>query len=347
MEQPFATIIVPIYNGAAYLEECIKSVLSLTQANWELILVNDGSTDSSGKICEQFAAQDNRIVYLEQQNAGVSVARNNGMALAKGKWITFLDADDTLADFALDIPQNAPENCEVAMAGFTEKTDGFMFSKQGILIPALKMQEAILNLAEFKKSYKDTEVLNDYNNWSSCAHFFKASYLKEQKVQFTQGVKLGEDLLFCLSVYQEASFIWLNNSNIYYYRPNETSATHQFRKDLIDNTALLVQKVHEQVKCKNQLWHPFYRFVIFQLTRCYFNYYMDPRSGLDKKEAYKLFVEFSRRELFDQAVKHCGFTHLVRGKKNYIQGFVTLLCLKCKLYKLHQVITPLIIKICA
>lgn len=95
------SIIVPIYNTEKYLDECLRSIVSQTFKDWELILVDDGSTDSSGKIAEDYARKDNRIKVLHINNGGLSWARNHGIDIAVGEYITFVDADDELSDGAL------------------------------------------------------------------------------------------------------------------------------------------------------------------------------------------------------------------------------------------------------
>lgn len=97
MEQnntPLISVIVPVYNTEKYLDQCIQSVLAQTYTNWELLLIDDGSTDSSGAICDKYAAQDSRIRVFHKENGGVSSARNLGLDNAKGEWITFVDSDD-------------------------------------------------------------------------------------------------------------------------------------------------------------------------------------------------------------------------------------------------------------
>lgn len=88
------SVIVPVYNTEKYLDQCIQSVLAQTYTNWELLLIDDGSTDSSGTICDNYVEQDSRIKVFHKENGGVSSARNLGLDNAKGEWITFIDSDD-------------------------------------------------------------------------------------------------------------------------------------------------------------------------------------------------------------------------------------------------------------
>ena len=91
---PKVSIIVPVYNTEKYLSQCVESILSQTFIDFELLLIDDGSKDDSGKICDEYAAKDNRIRVFHIANSGVSTARNMGLDNAKGKYIAFLDADD-------------------------------------------------------------------------------------------------------------------------------------------------------------------------------------------------------------------------------------------------------------
>jgi glycosyltransferase involved in cell wall biosynthesis len=107
------SVIVPIYNADKYLEACIKSIISQTYQNLELILVNDGSLDSSLSICEKYSQNYSNIVIINQENQGVSAARKNGVLSAKGEWIIFVDADDVLLDAAIDTLLKNKSNCDI------------------------------------------------------------------------------------------------------------------------------------------------------------------------------------------------------------------------------------------
>ena len=107
MVRGLVSIVVPVYNTVEYVEECIKSVLNQTYTNWELILVNDGSTDGSEIICEQYTAGDDRIKLIHQKNGGQSKARNEALTLCSGEFYVFLDSDDRLTNEALTVLQKA------------------------------------------------------------------------------------------------------------------------------------------------------------------------------------------------------------------------------------------------
>ena len=115
---PVISIIIPVYNSERYIHRCIDSILRQTYQDYELILVDDGSTDRSGEICKSYANEDNRIIVIYQKNAGVSSARNAGLAIAKGKYITFCDSDDELLPDYLAVMINEPEEAELVIAGY-------------------------------------------------------------------------------------------------------------------------------------------------------------------------------------------------------------------------------------
>nr|WP_320016113.1 glycosyltransferase family 2 protein [uncultured Desulfobacter sp.] len=107
------SIVIPIFNAAKYLHLCITSIVSQSFKNWELILINDGSTDGSGKICDEYALKDKRIQVFHQENMGVTIARKNGVALSSGEYICFVDADDTLPENSLKLLYTAAQKHEL------------------------------------------------------------------------------------------------------------------------------------------------------------------------------------------------------------------------------------------
>lgn len=118
--QPKISIIIPVYNVDIYLTRCIDSVLSQSFSNFELILINDGSTDQSGEICNKYAARDNRIIVIHNPNSGVSAARNYGIYLAKGEFITFIDSDDYVEKNLLKVLYDlvTKNQCDMGMCSY-------------------------------------------------------------------------------------------------------------------------------------------------------------------------------------------------------------------------------------
>ena len=123
---PYITVIVPVYNTERYLERCINSILNQTFTDFELILVDDGSTDKSGKLIDEKAAADSRIVAIHKPNGGSSSARNEGLKIARGKFISFIDSDDYIEPFFLEklsAPTFLDDSLQIVQIGRTEVTE--------------------------------------------------------------------------------------------------------------------------------------------------------------------------------------------------------------------------------
>ena len=115
------SVIVPVYNTEKYLDRCIQSILAQTYTDFELLLINDGSTDSSGAICDKYAKQDVRVRVFHKENGGASSARNMGLDNAKGEWVTFCDSDDTLKQNALECLSSYTDKSSIVIANTSYK----------------------------------------------------------------------------------------------------------------------------------------------------------------------------------------------------------------------------------
>ena len=118
---PLVSVIVPVYKTEKFIHRCIDSVLNQTYSNWEMILVDDGSPDACGQICDSYAEKDGRIHVIHQENQGLSAARNAGIKICKGEWIYFLDSDDFIVEDALEkmIFFSKSGTYDIIMAGFS------------------------------------------------------------------------------------------------------------------------------------------------------------------------------------------------------------------------------------
>lgn len=331
MSDILVSIIVPIYNAERYLKECIESIYNLTDDRWQLILINDGSKDKSAEICRQYQNKDKRIIYIEQKNAGVSVARNVGIKQATGEWITFLDSDDLLAAYALELLGYANTDDDMIVAQQTKRLDKFKSLKENEYISSYELQQSVFNLCEFKVKHRNIKALDDYNRWSSCSRFYRTRILKENGIEFPVGVKLGEDLLFCLRYSQVIERVLTNSSVIYYYRDNEESVTQHFHTDRIDNTIRLVELAYECV-CDDEMMHYFNVFVVDRITKCCLDYYTDSRSSLSQQEATEELLKLCNRPIFHEAIDKCGYSFLATGKKNHLYNLIALWFLKRRWY---------------
>ena len=212
------SIIIPIYNAEKYIAKCIDSVLSQSYNDFELILVDDGSTDSSLEICKQYALKDTRIKLLKKQNGGVSSARNYGIKNSKGEWITFIDSDDYIGkDFLEKLIPTTDLIYDFSLAnGFTRNKEIKQFFPNTPItnISLEKMIESIcgekgLCLAPWGKLFK-REIIITHN------------------IQFIEGLSFCEDLIFNFQYFKYIkNNIFVGDDTSYYYRENENSLTHK------------------------------------------------------------------------------------------------------------------------
>lgn len=217
------SIIVPVYNVDEYLEKCIQSILNQSYNNFELILINDGSSDSSLEICNKYKVKDNRIKIINQTNQGVGVARNNGLNLAKGKYVYFCDADDFIENDLLLDNVNLAEEYDANMVIFGNKE---VFTD---LTKYLTYKTNYYSSAtEFRSIF--SELFRNHNMHVLWNKLYKRCYIEEKEIRFSTRT-LGEDSLFNKQIYSDLEKVFVN-SKIYYSHLNRFgSAQNSFKVD--------------------------------------------------------------------------------------------------------------------
>lgn len=170
------SVIVPVYNGARSLPGCIRSVLNQTEADWELLLINDGSRDNTAALCRKAAARDRRIRFFSQENLGVSAARNRGLVCAGGEFVTFLDADDLLTPTALETLKAAMEAGADFVIG-SHRYFRLLWKRDRILCPENRV-DALVSLM--------------------CGKLYRRDILTANQIRFRETLPYGEDTVFNL-----------------------------------------------------------------------------------------------------------------------------------------------------
>lgn len=197
--QALISVIIPVYNVEAYLRECVGSVLKQTYQTFEIILVDDGSTDSSGDICDEYAGNDERICVIHQKNSGPSKTRNTGLENATGKYIYFLDSDDYIDSNALELLVNTAESNDADLVFF----DARSFSDDGSEI----RQGYIINgTYNAKSGYEILTELHDNKDYHCAIYllFIKHQLLVDNKITFLESAYCSEDMLFTYQTYCSA-----------------------------------------------------------------------------------------------------------------------------------------------
>lgn len=237
------SIIVPVYNSSQYLRSCIDSVLKQSLSDWELILVNDGSTDNSGEICDEYAARYPVIRVIHKENAGVSEARNTGLVAATGEYVGFVDSDDTIR------PEMYQEMYDAAMENDAEivMCDAVTVYPDGRTEP-----DTIAQLSEscaIEHSNWTPDLLKEMAG-SACRCIYQRSLIERNRVRFPTSLKFSEDRIFNIYLMGYASRVCYIKKGFYNRLMWEGSAVHKFHQDYythIKKAAQATQRAIEAV----------------------------------------------------------------------------------------------------
>lgn len=235
------SVVIPVYNVEEYLRECIDSVLKQTYETFEIILVDDGSTDASGAICDEYAKKDARIQVIHQKNQGLSGARNTGCTSANGKYVYFLDSDDwilpeTLEELLVKAEQESAEAVFFDAYSFADRPEKFQVEQRYLRKHAYETEEG----------YEVLKKLQDNGEYHSAVPllFLKRDFLQNHKIQFESGI-LYEDMLYTYEVYCRAKRV-AHVSKAFYQRRYRSNSIMTSRKNA--KHYLSAKKVYEKVK---------------------------------------------------------------------------------------------------
>lgn len=266
---PKISVIVPVYNVQQYLKRCINSILSQSFTNFELILIDDGSTDDSGKICDEYANKDTRIIVHHKINGGLSSARNVGINIAKGEYIGFVDSDDYINYKMYEILYNNAmksdsdiSSCDYRMCDSTQDINTFesvdimhskeiLFNNRDALVSLLTFDKEI-GICVWDKIYKKTLF---------------------EKVKFIEGI-LYEDEAFSPHIFQLSKKTIYINAKLYYYFQSPISLTRGigFREKQFDSITIFEERIKFFRKLNDkylyQLSENRYFYHLFYLYKC-------------------------------------------------------------------------------
>jgi len=190
MVKNMISVIVPVYNAEKFIDRCIKSILNQNYNDFEIILVDDGSPDKCPKICDEWAEKDERIKVIHKINGGVSSARNTGLKVAKGEFVTFVDSDDTLYDCALLNMNNLMDS----------ETDFVICSHNDVKIENVLVKPYIENVKTYTANEIKTDKFIEFDEtvWWPWGKLFRMSIIKKNNLEFDTNISFGEDHIFNL-----------------------------------------------------------------------------------------------------------------------------------------------------
>ena len=289
------TVIVPVYNVENYLNKCLDSIIKQTYKNLEIIVVNDGSTDNSGTICQEYAQKDNRIVYIEKENGGISDARNAGLDRMTGTYVTFIDSDDWVElDYVETLYKKIIEYQADIVVGnyysFNESEGMFYFH----ILGDSYYEKVYDNISIFENLYESQEMKN-FALISAWGKLYKARLFEQ--LRFDVG-KLGEDGYLNQKIYLLAEKIAYIHKGIYSYRIRNNSLSRTWTEKWMH---ALVDSMSERITLLASLGYPLEKHLAIYRQMLEGSLSNGKGSGLEKTPTYKEFE--AKKHLLDQLEK--------------------------------------------
>lgn len=236
------SIIVPIYNSENYIERCVNSLINQTYKNLEIILINDGSTDNSIKLCEAFAKKDKRVKIINKENEGVSIARNIGIENSHGDYIMFVDIDDWIDNDTIEQMYNVvkKENVDIVKCNSVNE---FLSKKTYNLIA-----DEISNIRMVDNKYK-IEILKILSTTSKLNVVWGQLVRKDiiENIRFESNIGYGEDLLFNVQCLKKCTSMYFLNKSLYHYYINQDGICRDYSKQVLDKKIQDVLYIYPQI----------------------------------------------------------------------------------------------------
>lgn len=306
-KQPFVSVIMPVYNAECYLKKSIESVLNQTFKDVELILVNDCSKDNSAQICQEYAALDSRVKFVNlTENIGAGRARNQGIDVATGTYLTFVDSDDEIEADLYEKAVNATDNgkMDIVVWGVTEQyyeNDGQLYSENKLFLENKNCTEE-KEVSEIVFLLEKKTILG--YQWNK---FYKKSIVDKNNIRFEKAV-LYEDYFFTMNVIEHVqSLAVIDYAGYYYNKRVNQSVTHQFVKEYFELSKRRVETMLQYVKSRqlekealNTLGNIYLRYILSGIMRnC------DKRSGMNKKQMKLWVEELKSDQLYQEISADC------------------------------------------
>ncbi|NDV46037.1 glycosyltransferase family 2 protein [Paludibacter sp. 221] len=271
------SIIVPIYNVEKYLVDCIRSIQAQSYTDLEIILVNDGSTDSSPLLCDKYAKQDSRIKVIHKRNGGLSDARNAGLGLATGKYVVFLDSDDYWLDNRLiEVLVDEINNYEEMDVVMFLRADLYEGEGTYCYAPKYDMSKIINKNRNGVFYYL---LINQLFNMSACFQILRRDFLLSNELFFEKGL-LSEDVDWSLSLWSKINSISAVNIYGYCYRHRENSITTTYSLKNLQSYEYMFKKWKDKIKNENfdiGLKQLYLGYLAYLVPTLLYNYFVIPK----------------------------------------------------------------------
>ena len=296
------SIIVPIYNAQPFLAKCLFSIIQQTYRNIEIILVDDGSTDKSGRICDEFAKCDKRIKVLHEENGGVSSARNKGLLKATGHYCAFVDSDDWITNDCIEQLYNTIKDGDLSVGGI-----------ESLTLKGFKVHHKENGTLMFDDSNRLASYIYGPND-ISCpfAKLFKMDIIRKYNLLFNNNIKYGEDALFVFEyLYRSNSIAFMPQTIYIYNRININSATTKYYESITDWIKLLIEarvKLFARLPYCDEATVGLQRYIVFWMNRIIKKHVqaLEEQSSINAiKYTYDVFSNYINREIVNDSNLTC------------------------------------------
>lgn len=307
MIKGLVSIIIPVYNAERYLAKCIESILRQTYEAFELVLVDDGARDGSGKICDDFSKKDNRLKVLHIENGGVSRARNIGIEHIRGEYVLFVDSDDYLEENMLEVLVDGikKEESDLVICGFINENlnsskEIFPKEKEGNYV----VEQIATNILRDPYAYIYGVLWNK---------LFRTNIIKNHQLKFINNVTFGEDFIFNLSYLSQIQKVEVISKGLYHYiRYNNNSLMYKMVKQQIDSS-YYIQSIDKRILIY-EYYKKFYEDLLLyenyknEINDYLFQYYISTNielvfAGIERNEKKKCRAYLSNNTLIKECKK--------------------------------------------
>lgn len=323
------SIIVPVYKVEKYIRQCVDSLINQTLKDIEILLVDDGSPDTCGKICDEYANKDSKVKVIHKQNAGVSAARNDGIKAATGEWIMFVDSDDWATPDMCEIAYNTAIKNKVDIAMFCnfynyENIELKHKSAPKEIITDNKKDIEIFQQCVFHRGYMDfiEENVRYEGLTAPWSKIFKAELIKNNNISFNLNVRgTFDDGLFMLETLEHAKKVSFNNLFLYHYRKTDTSITQSFKEkqlEVYERIYKEIEKFLEKYNKKEIFREAYYARIILYLVhaiKIYFFNKLNPNNMKQKKNKLKRVIETMP---YKEAIKNVDINRLDKTQRIFV-----------------------------
>lgn len=324
------SVVIPVYNVEKYIRECVDSVLNQTMKDFELVMVDDGSTDSSGFILDAYQEKDHRIRVIHKKNGGVSAARNDALKCCTGDYVYIMDSDDYLEPdaFSTMCEEAVRTNADVVI------TDHCKFAKQEVQNPVHFFGESFVTedpdiIAQLQnmvlhKSYApfQTSENNGMGLGAPWTKLVKAELIREHRLQFDPYVRgVFDDCLFSLGVFEYARSVSYVRKITYHFRVLQSSLTHRFRPDQLDIYSRIFERIQDfyiSFQKGNQFLEAYYARVITYLSMSFDTYFFHKAYQGGKRKNLHEYMTTVKSDVYQKAIHGVDRSRLSKREKRIV-----------------------------